>query len=170
MSARNASQPFSSSQRNPGLGKSPLYSNSGMPCRDRNRYSNKESVKVNTGLHVLSDGFQPHLPAIDMTLSLLSISPEPEPTTEQLIQRLLEPPSHAFPHGTLSIQWVFGLVGMRHFVFRDEDERYVLAAYSELRQRGRDLGLPAVYLEWLCGVDGGTASEQSVCLTPGFFM
>jgi hypothetical protein len=105
-----------------------------------------------------------------MTLGGTPISAKREPTIEQLVQQLLEPPSHAFPHGTLSIQWVLGLVGMRHFVFRDKDERYVLVAHSELRQRGRDLGLPAIYLEWLCGVDGGTAAEQSVCLTPGFFM
>jgi hypothetical protein len=55
-------------------------------------------------------------------------------------------------------------------VYRDSDARYVLKANSELRLRGRELGLPAAYLEWLCGDDPEhSATEQGIMFTREFF-
>jgi hypothetical protein len=156
-----------------------------MPSQDRIRYSHKESVKVNAGLEYgawedhdqvddCAAGFlYTNKPAVDIDFSQLVahiIQPEPTPTSEALADRLLHPPSHAFVHGTLSIQWVAGVVGHKHIVFRNSDERYVLAKSSDLRSKGTDLGLPALYMEWLCGDDDElSATEQSLALTPRFF-
>ena len=143
-------------------------------------YSNKESTKVNSGLcfgqSTFTDSrsiFQVSALVNELELSPLLASPLPpkfEPTTDQLVRRLLSPPPHAFLHGVLSIQWVIGAVGMPEFRFRDSDERYVLAEGSKLRIHGKALGLPAAYLEWLCGDDEEVmSSEQGLCLTPEFF-
>jgi hypothetical protein len=98
------------------------------------------------------------------------VAPEAKPTSETLANRLLHPPSHAFVHGVLSMQWVIGVVGQEHIEFRANDERYVLARASYLRDKGTSLGLPALYMEWLCGDDDEvSAAEQGVNLTPDFF-
>ncbi|KAH9860362.1 hypothetical protein J1614_011693 [Plenodomus biglobosus] len=161
----------------------------GMPSPERNRYSNKESAKVNAGFYMgaldqdecedddpknVVTAFASGAPAVDIDFSQLVIpvvAPEPPPTAEQHVRRLLHPPPHAFPHGVLSIQWAIGAGGgLRHFVFRNSDERYILKPDSELRTRGAELGLPGLYLEWLCGNDESiTAVEQGMYLTPEFF-
>jgi hypothetical protein len=156
-----------------------------MPSSERNRYSNKESVKVNAGLAYGSrhehdedeDCAALYLwtgkPAVDIDFSQLIAPitpPEPKPTSEALANRLLTPPPHAFVHGVLSMQWVIGLVGKEHIEFRAKDERYVLAQASHLRESGTSLGLPALYMEWLRGDDAEvSASELGVNLTPAFF-
>jgi len=147
---------------------------------ERSVYSNKESAKVNSGLcfgqSTFTDPpriFQVSALATELELSPLMASPlapKFKPTTYQLMRRLLSPPPHAFLHGILSIHWVIGAVGMPEFRFRDSDERYVLAEGSKLRIHGKALGLPAAYLEWLCGdYEEVMSSEQGLCLTPGFF-
>ncbi|KAH7073107.1 hypothetical protein BKA63DRAFT_416739 [Paraphoma chrysanthemicola] len=157
-----------------------------MPNPERNLYSNKESVKVNAGLPVdaskvdqekngysSSEAFKTDISAISMDFSKLLVpivAPEPAPSVETLVHRLLQPPKNAFLHGILSIQWVRGVLGHKDVVFREQDERYVLAAESELRLSGSALGLPALYLEWLCGDDDDfSAAEQGVYLTPEYF-
>ncbi|KAF1935709.1 hypothetical protein EJ02DRAFT_360917 [Clathrospora elynae] len=157
-----------------------------MPTPERNRYSNKESVKVNAGLdfggfvdangpgaETSDNQWTSNRPVMDMDFSLLTLPPvvpEAKSTIEQLVVRLLDPPPHAFPHGTLSIQWVIGAVGMAHLAFRNRDERYVLGQDSGLRNQGLGLGIPVAYLEWLCGDEEATSSEQGMCLTRAFFM
>ena len=161
-----------------------------MPSQDRNLYSNKESCKVNTGLDhnvgssneepmedTVQGPFSTNTPAVDINFSLLTaptIAPAPAPSIAQLAHRLLHPPPHAFVHGILSMQWVISAVGHAHIEFRESDERYVLSADSQLRERGVELGVPVMYLEWLCGGasrdgDGESAAEQSVNLTRAFF-
>lgn len=143
-------------------------------------YSNKESAKVNSGLCLLRSTFadppnvsQVSAMVMETGLSLpmdSSVASEAKPTNAELARRLLRPPPHAFLYGTLSIQWVIGVVGMDGFELRDSDERYILAQCSELRTQGKALGLPAAYLEWLCGNDEEvTSSDQVLCLTPEFF-
>lgn len=157
----------------------------GMPLPDRNQYSNKESAKINAGLEFGGGAVEggtleepasllaTNMPAVNIDFSQLIVpiaAPEPKPSPEELVRRLLDPPPHAFVHGVLSMQWVRGVVGGAHFDFRESDERYVLAKKSELRRRAGELGLPAVYLEWLCGDDEEVSSnEQSMYLTPEFF-
>jgi hypothetical protein len=156
-----------------------------MPSPERNRYSNKESAKVNAGLHFgktesdggkacdVSGAFNTNIPAVDIGFSKLFIpivAPEAAPRVETLVRRLLRPPPYAFVHGMLSTQWVIGVVGQRHVDFRSTDERYVLATHSQLRTRGSALGLPALYMEWLCGDhDESSATEQGIYLTPEYF-
>ena len=68
------------------------------------------------------------------------------------------------------MQWVFSVVGIRAFEFRTSDERYVLRLDSELRMQGKELGVPGLLMEWLCGDEEGVgAGEQGVFLTRGFF-
>ncbi|KAJ4370743.1 hypothetical protein N0V83_005264 [Neocucurbitaria cava] len=157
----------------------------GMPLPDRNQYSNKESAKVNAGLEFGGGAVEgvtleepasflaTNTPAVDIDFSQLVVpiaAPEPKPSPEELVRRLLDPPPHAFVHDVLSMQWVRGVVGGGHFDFRESDERYVLAEESELRLRAGELGLPAVYLEWLGGDDEEVSSnEQGMYLTPEFF-
>lgn len=152
----------------------------GMPLPERNRYSNKESWKVNAGLnygsthgHGVERAFKSNGPVVDIDFKKLTVPKvqvERAPTVDQLVARLLQPPQHAFVYGVLSIQWVIGALGAQHFDFRSSDERHVLAVHSALRIIGALTGLPAIYLEWLCGDDENmTAAEQGVCLTPEFF-
>ncbi|KAH7077401.1 hypothetical protein FB567DRAFT_451800 [Paraphoma chrysanthemicola] len=157
-----------------------------MPNPERNLYSNKESAKVNSGLPFdaskvnheeqedsSSKAFNTNTSAVDMDFSeflVPIVAPEPAPSVKTLVHRLLQPPEYAFVHGILSIQWVRGVIGHKHIAFREKDERYVLAGESELRLSGRECGLPALYLEWLCGDDEDlSAAEQGVCLTPEYF-
>jgi hypothetical protein len=155
-----------------------------MPSPERIRYSNKESARVNVGLDYSCgchqdlefEGVRPwcaNKPAVDIDFSKLVIPvvrPEPKPNTAALVEHLLSPPPHAFVYRTLSIQWVIGAVGQEHMEFREDDERYVLAQDSGLRDSGAALGLPALYMEWLCGDDNSTsATEQGVHLTPEYF-
>ncbi|EAT88581.1 hypothetical protein HBI56_042990 [Parastagonospora nodorum] len=156
-----------------------------MPDPDRICYSNKESAKVNIGLDCVSwydqdlefahaDGpFSTNKPAVDVDFSQLIcpiVAPESKPSVEALVSRLLNPPPHAFVYRTLSIQWVIGAMGQRHVEFRESDERYVLAQNSELRRMGTALGMPALYMEWLCGDDEDiSATDQGVHLTPDYF-
>jgi hypothetical protein len=153
----------------------------GMPGPERIRYSNKESAKVNAGLGY--GGWHSHDQevgllyanklVVDIDFSQLIapvIRPEAKTTTETLACRLLHPPPHAFVHGILSMQWVIGAVGQKHIEFHDSDERYVLAKSSNLRKKGTVLGLPALYMEWLCGDNPElSANDQGVHLTPSFF-
>jgi hypothetical protein len=179
----------SSTEKRPDVASSPqpLAHNAlpySMPNPDRIRYSNKESAKVNAGLGYgawhneqkedsAADLLHTNKPAVDIDFSQLIapiLLPEHRPTSEVLARRLLYPPPYAFVHGTLSIQWVIGVVGRKHIQFRKNDERYVLAKSSDLRKRGAALGLPALYMEWLCGDDSEiSAAEQNVALTPSFF-
>ena len=153
-----------------------------MPSPERNQYSNKEAAKVNAGIGFGSEEtaetvqqgpFSTNVPAVEIDFSKLVISiiaREPKPSTKQLVSLLLQPPRHAFVYWTLSMQWVTGAIGHHSFEFREDDERYVLAADSDLRKRGVELGLPAIYVEWLCGDDSETtASDLGVYLTPEFF-
>jgi hypothetical protein len=159
-----------------------------MPDPERLQYSNKESCKVNAGIFYggkddsgreandtvdSTNLFSTNLPAVGIDFSQIIIpivAPEPKPSSAVLVHRLLKPPPHAFVHGILSIQWVIGVVGQQHIKFRDSDERYVLAVDSDLRKQGFSLGIPALYMEWLCGDDEETsATEQGLHLTVAFF-
>ncbi|CAO2648762.1 Nn.00g097110.m01.CDS01 [Neocucurbitaria sp. VM-36] len=156
-----------------------------MPFPERNQYSNNESGKVNAGLDFGGGAFEgpvfeepanmlaTNVAAVNIDFSQLIIPivpPEPRPSVEVLVQRLLHPPPHAFIHAVLSLQWVRGAVGQDHFDFRESDERYVLSRDSELREHGGQLSIPALYMEWLCGDNELVSStEQSVYLTPEFF-
>lgn len=152
----------------------------GMPSLERNQYSNKESCKVNGDLDfsgTCEDGddnvWASDVPVIDIDFSQFIVpivAPESAPTAEQLVCRLMRPPRHAFAHGILSMQWIIGALGMQHFDFRSSDERYVLTKTSVVRTQGAAMGIPAVYLEWLCGDDENTtAADQGVYLTHDFF-
>jgi hypothetical protein len=108
------------------------------------------------------------------TLSSFAVPIQPPPkrtiTTEGIVARLLTPPPHAFVHGVLNLNWTISVAGIKHFTYRDDTERYVLKPDSELRLHGKELGLPAVYYEWLCGDNPErSASEDGVMLTPRFF-
>jgi hypothetical protein len=150
-----------------------------MPNADRIRYSNKESVKVNAGIdigHWMTDvesAFSTSKPVVNIRFCQFMVpvvAPEAKPTTEALVRRLLNPPPHAFVHGTISIHWVIAAVGREHIQFRNSDERYVLAQDSTLRKQGIVLGIPALYMEWLCGNDEEvSAAELGVYLTLEFF-
>lgn len=160
----------------------------GMPSFDRNKYSNKESAKVNQGLPFwfpiddnetanntnVAKALTSQAPALKIAFgrfTMPTMPPAASTLTEQLVRLLLSPPPHAFLHGVLSIQWVIGAVGrLQHFIFRSSDERFLLKEDSELRNRGANLGMPAPYMEWICGDDEGiTAAEQGLCLTSEFF-
>jgi hypothetical protein len=190
-------QPPAPQQTGGEASNSPAPENTGMPRPERNQYSNKESAKVNSGLDfglpqstdtaTLDSGIElgspsvpdvssvclSNRPVVAVDFSLLSLPPalpEPQPSLQRLVHRLLHPPAHAFPHSTLSIQWIIGAVGYRHFGFRTSDERWVLKRDSELRNRGKELGIPILLWEWLAGDnEGATATEQSLCLTRAFF-
>lgn len=152
-----------------------------MPSFERNQYTNKEGTKVNAGIIKNDPGSRynfklatkPKIPTVDIDFSQLAVpivKPEAPPSASQLVERLLHPPPYAFVHGTLSIQWTIGVIGTQHFNFRVSDERHILGDTAELRLKGTTMGLPAVYLEWLCGDDeSDSATEQGVCLTPRFF-
>jgi hypothetical protein len=145
-----------------------------MPSPERNQYSNKEATKVNAGIGfggaetaetVQQGPFSTNVPAVDIDFSklvILIVARESRPSTEKLVSSMLQPPRHAFVYGTLSMQWVMGAVGHQSFDFREADERYVLVADSDLRKRGAELGLPAIYVDT-------TASDLGVYLTPEFF-
>ncbi|KAF2740304.1 hypothetical protein EJ04DRAFT_424969 [Polyplosphaeria fusca] len=92
-------------------------------------------------------------------------------STKALVRRLLFPPCpRAFRNGVLSINWVISVTGAEHFTFRADDERFVLTEASELRHQGREMGLPAVLYEFLCGdIPESSAAEDGMMLTPGFF-
>lgn len=101
-----------------------------------------------------------HIPQIVPTL----------PNTEQLVHNLLHPPTHAFLHGVLSLQWVVGALGFLHFILRESDERYILSPKSTVRTEGLSLGMPLEYLEWLCGtVEHSSPTEQAMYLTQNHF-
>lgn len=149
-----------------------------VPSASRNQYSNKESAKVNTGIFPNTDvesvsPWSSNKPVVDIDFGKLFapiLPPARASTIDQTVHRLLHPPPHAFVHGILSMQWVMGAIGTEHFNFRNSDERYVLTKTSEVRLSGAGLGVPMVYMEWLCGDDESvTATEQGVCLTPEFF-
>jgi hypothetical protein len=155
-----------------------------MPSPERIRYSNKETLRVNVGLDYGCcydqdlefeevGPWSTNKPAGDIDFSkpvVPIVAPESGPNTAALVKCLLSPPPHAFVYRTLSIQWVIGAVGQIHMEFRKSDERYVLAQDSELRSRGVALGMPALYMEWLCGDDDATsATEQNMNLTPEYF-
>ncbi|KAF1845595.1 uncharacterized protein K460DRAFT_111474 [Cucurbitaria berberidis CBS 394.84] len=156
-----------------------------MPNPERNRYSNKESAKVNAGLECGSGAISgcipkesnamltTNTPALNIDFGQLmvsSITPEPRLDTKEQVHCMLHPPPYAFVHGVLSIQWVRGAVGEDHFVFRESDERYVLSRASQLRLRGAALGIPMLYMEWLCGNSEAVSStEAGMYLTPELF-
>lgn len=152
-----------------------------MPSIELLQYANKGSAKVNAGLTYggsatqtgSGDIFCSNKPAVDIEFAQLVapiVAPEPKPCTEVLVHRLLNPPAHAFVHGTLSIYWVLGAVGKHHFKFRTNDERYVFKPQADLRKRGSSLGVPLLLMEWLSGDDETmSATEQGMHLTPAFF-
>ncbi len=162
-----------------------------VPSPEQNEYFNKQSGKVNAGLGfddsltLGEDDFKgrrrgplatknalvAHVDfsqfSVPTTASPLASAPL---STEELVQTLLQPPAHAFLHGMLSIQWVLGSLGHHHFVFQQNDERYVLRPDSDVRTKGQRLGLPPVYLDWLCGdQQGSSPTEQAMMLTKEFF-
>ncbi|KAF2242645.1 hypothetical protein BU26DRAFT_438139 [Trematosphaeria pertusa] len=161
------------------------YKDFTMPSEERNRYWNKETAKVNAGLDFggsREDGKEARQtigawcsnnPVVNIDFSSFhvpSAAPGTKPSTEELVQRLLNPPAHAFVHGVLSIQWVITVAGTENFCFRASDERFVLSQTSALRREGHALGMRTAYLEWLCGDDlGSSAAEQGMFLTPAFF-
>jgi hypothetical protein len=150
-----------------------------MPSQERIQYSNKESVKVNAGINTdawtthVQSAFSTNMPVVHNDFSQLIIPvvhAESKPSTEALVRRLLNPPPHAFVHGTISIHWVIGAVDRGYITFRNSDERYVLAQNLALRKHGIALGMPALYMEWLCGDDENTsATELGIHLTPEYF-
>jgi hypothetical protein len=100
--------------------------------------------------------FHTNKPAVDVDFGQLIapiVAPEPLASAEALVHKLIHPPSHAFVYGVLSMQWVIGVIGQQHITFRNNDERYVLASDSKLREKGTALGMPVLYMEWLCGAD-----------------
>lgn len=155
-----------------------------MPSIELLQYANKGSVKVNVGLSFgdsadqasssgLVNVFCSNKPAVNIEFAQLIapiVAPEPEPSTDILVDRLLHPPAHAFVHDTMSIHWVLGAVGKQHFKFRTSDERYVLKPEADLRRRGISLGMPLLFMEWLSGDDETlSATEQGMHLTQAFF-
>ncbi|KAH6612770.1 hypothetical protein C7974DRAFT_406316 [Boeremia exigua] len=167
----------------------PTYTDpaTGTPCFEHSEYFNKQSTKVNTGLHLdgtFNDGGDvakhcrdEHLPnknapVINVDFGHFSVPSRSSPvvltppSTKELVCALVHPPAYAFLHGVLSIQWVIGCL----FVFRVCDERLVLTAESSVRTEGRCLGMPGVYLEWLCGDhEESSPTEQSMLLTKKYF-
>lgn len=161
------------------------------PDPEFNEYANRQSGKVNIGLNYggaprhddeerVTDA-TPTNPSMtktaataDIAISTLAVSaaasPPTAPTAEDIVCVLLRPQPHAFLHGVLSIQWVIGAIGQFHFDFRASDERYVLKAQSEIRIKGKSLGLSEMYLEWLCGdEEEASPAEQAMLLTKKFF-
>ncbi|KAF2876164.1 hypothetical protein BDV95DRAFT_483789 [Massariosphaeria phaeospora] len=149
----------------------------------RKLYFNKESAKVNASLATgparnaaalnISHAFSSPNPVVSIDFSQLHIprlAPRPKPSTATLVHRLVNPPPHAFTHGSLALSWVVGVAGPAHFACRWSDGRFVLTRDSALRKEGRKAGLPGVYWEWLCGDDEELSSaELGVCLTREFF-
>jgi hypothetical protein len=159
-----------------------------MPTPERNEYSNKQSAKVNAGLDfVTATGIEFDASAKDSLFqSMASVANidfrqavvpnqvvlhlRAAPSVQQLVYMLLRPPPHAFVHGVLSTQWVMGILGQTHFVFRNSDERHILVPDSSVRREGTRLGFPPVYMEWLCGDDEESSpTEQAMLLTPKYF-
>lgn len=94
------------------------------------------------------------------------------PTIERLVDLLTHPQPHAFVHGVLSIHWARAVLydSRDAMVFREADERYILATESKLRKLGKEHGMPEVYMEWLCGDNSEvSAAELELHLTPDFF-
>lgn len=161
------------------------------PDPEMNEYGNIQTTKVIAGLDfgvsnkchdeaemigaiVTTSPINEQTPVVDIDFSILGLpntmALPTVPTMGELFRILLRPPAHAFLHGVLSIQWVIGAIGQSHFDFRESDERYVLRPGSEIRLQGRSLGLPEVYLEWLCGdEEESSPTEQSMLLTENFF-
>ncbi|KAF2499018.1 hypothetical protein BU16DRAFT_260730 [Lophium mytilinum] len=92
------------------------------------------------------------------------------PLPEVTVYWLLHPPSSAFRGGILSLNWAVMVAGWSHFELRNPDERPILKADSVLRIRGKELGMPEAYFNWLCGDDVRyTETEDGFMLTPEFF-
>ncbi|KAI8936086.1 hypothetical protein NX059_007585 [Plenodomus lindquistii] len=160
-----------------------------VPSFECNQYFNKESAKVNAGFDMgaqsqdqlkefdpfnVAHAFASGAPVVNIDFSqfvLPIVAPGPPPTAAQLVCHLLNPPPHAFLHGVLSLQWAIGAGNrLRHFRFRNSDERYILKEDSDIRIHGAALGLPTLYLEWLCGNDESvSAAEQCMYFTPQYF-
>ncbi|PSN65535.1 hypothetical protein BS50DRAFT_496451 [Corynespora cassiicola Philippines] len=157
---------------------------------ERNPCFNKISSKVNSGINyyfldyqheVMTGPWDAKYPLVDIDFTGLNISytkassisraeTQDKSNVSNIIYRLLRPPPNAFLHGVISINWVIGTVGEEHFEFRKRDSRYVLKTSSALRKSGRNLKIPAMLLEWLCGDDEiTTAADQNLYLTPQFF-
>jgi hypothetical protein len=162
--------------------------NDSTPDPEFNEYANKQSAMVNAGLDfdgtTRTDGGEavsdttasnPNMtesaPVVDFDFRISAVMcPTTNPGVDALVRVLLSPPPHAFLYGVLSIQWVLGAIGQAHFDFRITDERYVLKPKSEVRTQGQRLGLPNIYLEWLCGdEEGESPTEQGMFLTPQYF-
>ncbi|KAF2463515.1 uncharacterized protein BDR25DRAFT_319893 [Lindgomyces ingoldianus] len=131
---------------------------------------NKQSALVNSGLTFRSsDAFNFNFNISSFVIPRRNQTLEKR-STRDVVRQLLTPPSHAFVHGVLSINWVVGTVGKEQFRPRESDERLVLKRSSELRLQGASLGLPGAYHGWLCGDDPDyTSTEESMILTPEFF-
>ncbi|KAF2280787.1 uncharacterized protein EI97DRAFT_8466 [Westerdykella ornata] len=154
-----------------------------MVSDERFQHFNTESAKINAGLHMPAGRHVAHdlLPVfsrnwtpVDIDFSTFRVSqhsPSPQkPTAKDIVRSLLCPPPHAFVHGVLSINWVIAVAGATHFECRRSDGRYILKKDSPLRKWGKQLGLPAVYREWLCGDDEERgAAEDGMWLTEEFF-
>lgn len=169
----------------------PTATDENTPDAEFSEYANRQSVKINAGLDLCrpteidsGDGTiespvaHQHLAngtlVVDVNFSALEVPAGPylpaHPATNHLVHILLSPPSHAFLHGVLSIQWVIGALGQHHFKFQTSNERYVLRPDSEMRTQGSRLGLPGAYFEWLCGdEEEASLTEQSMLLTQEYF-
>lgn len=148
-----------------GTQEQPHYDDAAEPP-EQHRLFNRQSTKVNSGLDfgaAQNDGdgddndvksaFALNINMADLGDTLRSFVVPIQPprkrtlTTEEIVARLLAPPPHAFVHGVLNLNWTISVAGIKHFKYRDDTERYVLKAESELRLHGKELGLPAVYYE-----------------------
>lgn len=148
------------------------------PSPERNQYNNKDAAKMNSAMSLLN--LNDNVPGIDPAKILLTgvaidldSAPGPAaPTIERLVRILTHPQPHAFPHGMLCIDWVRSVLfrAREPMIFRQVDERFILAPDSKLRAEGRQHGMPEVYMEWLCGDNSELcAAEQQTLLTRDFF-
>jgi DhnA family fructose-bisphosphate aldolase class Ia len=150
------------------------------PGPKRNQYSNKEFARVNSGFECIGEFLNAAYKegtgtlAVDVDFSQSVVPPlqlARPLITEALVHRLLHPPRYAFLHRTLSLHWIIDAVGYKNIVFSKADERFVLVQGSEPRKRGKELGVPAVYMEWLRGDDATvSACDLVMCLTPELFV
>jgi hypothetical protein len=159
---------------------------------ERNHTFNKASAKVNSGLSLglgaSYDGdtafspFAMNTPILGIDFSAFQVPVQTLPvlpkrkaatsntTVEVIIRRLLAPPPHAFVHGVLSLNWVIATAGAAEFKNREGDGRFVLSRTSLLNAKGREMGLPGMLWEWMCGGDGDVVQEDmGMGLTREFF-
>jgi hypothetical protein len=128
--------------------------------------SNAQATTINHGL-----GYDSATAGESSTHNISPASPAFQIELKGLVSKLMKPPEYAFPYGMLSIYWVVQAAGYDAH-FECSDGRPVLKRDSQLRLSGRKLGLPAAYLEWICGdgnTEEGSVADLNLLLTPEFF-